>query len=463
VKVRRLLFGLFLILPQTGPALETHRFEIADCDDVAFGPAGDLYLACHSPTDRLPIDVRGAPAIAGEMDGYVLRFSPRNGKLIYATRLGGSSFDAALRVKVDKAGFAYTTGLTRSSDFLRTKPKGGSDAFLVKIAPSGEIASATRIGGSNDDMGNGLDLDDEGNVYLGGTTSSTDFPAQRRPSAADAFLCRVRLNAGTSCVVLGGAHEEKLTGIALDRRNGLYAVGYTRSAGFPTRRPVQPSLAGPGDLFLTRVALPALELSFSTFFGGRGDDSGWGVAIDRDGNPVVAGITDSMDLPSISNAYQRASSGKKDAFLASFGGRHGKDVRATYFGGSNNDESGYDGGSIKVDQSGKIWMAGITSSEDLPVKNAPQPRFGGGNTDGFVAAFSPDLGRLCFSSYHGDSKRNLLEGLAISGSGILAATGVSFAELPSPLHIPVGRTIHAGAWVLLLPTGGACSPAQKTR
>ena len=460
--------GILVTLKSETAAPHVHRLEIADCDDVAFGPEGDLYLACHSPEDRLQIDVRGAKAVPDEMDGYVLRFNPQTGKLIYATRIGGSSIDAALRVKVDRAGFAYATGLTKSGDFpvtadaLQAKFGGGdSDAFLVKLAPDGQIAYATLIGGSSDDLGNGLDLDDGGNVYLGGVTSSSDFPAQRRlrkSTGADVFVCRLRPadNANT-CRVFGGGQEEKLTGIALDTKRGIYAVGYTRSADFPTKDPVQPTLAGPSDLFLTRLTLPALEISFSTFFGGNGDDSGWGIAIDRSGNPVVAGITDSMDLPRTSGAYQHANGGKRDAFLASFRGRHLRDIRATYFGGSNDDESGYDGGDIKVDRRGNIWIAGITLSTDLPTRNAPQPQFGGGNGDGFVAAFTPDLRNLCFSSYHGGRDRNLLEGLAISASGMVAATGVSFAEGPSAFHIQLRRTtVHAGAFVLLFRGDGAC-------
>jgi hypothetical protein len=96
--------GIQLILNGELPAPLVYRLEIADCDDVTFGPEEDLYLACHSPGDQLQVPVKGAKAIAEEMDGYVLRLSRRTGKLVYATRFGGSSHDAALRVKVDAAG-----------------------------------------------------------------------------------------------------------------------------------------------------------------------------------------------------------------------------------------------------------------------------------------------------------------------------------------------------------------------
>jgi hypothetical protein len=332
----------------------------------------------------------------------------------------------------------------------------------VKLAPDGKIAYTTLIGGSGDEVGNGLDLDGSGNVYAGGTTSSSNFPTGRiakKSADADAFVCKMRLEDGIStCRVFGGAQEEKLTGVALDGTGGIYAVGYTRSPDFPARDPVQAALSGTSDLFLTRLAVSDLQIMFSTFFGGSGDDSGWGVAVDRSGHPVVAGITNSTDLPGTSGAYRRASGGKKDAFIASFPGAHRGEIHATYFGGTDNDESGYDGGSVKVDRRGNIWLAGITSSPDLPTRGALQSRPGGGGTGGFVAAFSPDLKNLCFSSYHGGMQRTLLEGLAISDSGTVAASGVSFAEGPSPFHIQLrGTSIRAGTFVLLFASEKVCS------
>ena len=450
------------------PVPQIHQLEIADCDDVAFGPDEDVFLACHSPEDRLPISVRGANAVSDEMDAYVLRLNPHTGKLVFATRFRGNSFDAALRIKVDKQGYAYATGLTKSPDFPVTRDAaqqnlgGKSDAFLVKIAPGGEIVYATLIGGTSEDLGNALDLDESGNVYVGGTTSSGDFPGQRNnrlTTEDDAFVCRIEpVKQGVSCRVFGGDSGEMLTGIALDGAEGLYATGWTESADFPTKHPLQKALGGRSDSFLTRLALPSLEITHSTFFGGTGEDTGWGIAVDRSGYPVVAGTTDSTDLPGTTGSYQPRNHGRKDAFLASIDIRQHRQVRTTYLGSSKDDESAYDGGDIKVDRNGNVWVAGITYSEDLPTRNASQAQFGGGNGGGFVVVFDPSLKRLCFCSYFGDSRRNLLEGLAIAPSGLVAVTGVSFSEAPSVLHIQIGQSnIYAGTKVFLLQGEGVCS------
>jgi len=432
------LVFLSAVLMAQGPKLiRSKHLGIADCDDIAIGPNGDIYLACHSPDDRLAIASKPAKSTRDEMDGYVLRFNPRTGNMIYATRLAGSSYDIAARIKVDREGFAYVAGYTKSRDFLITSGArqkefagGDSDAILVKIAPDGSIAYSTFLGGSGTDQGNGIEVDDSGVVIVGGTTWSNDFPGQSKPSRApngNAFVALLpnHLDSVRS-VVFGGEREEKLTGIVLDRRGGLFTVGGTKSSDFPVTGALQSELNGPGDLFLVRYEVSSLAQTFSTFFGGSGDDSGWGVAVDAQGNPVVAGITDSKDLPASPDAYQRTNRGGSDAFLAGFRGVDFREVRATYFGGSQIDESGYDGQNVRVDDFGYVWMVGITTSRDLPTRNASQSKYGGGNGDGLLAAFSPDLNKLCFSTYSGGADRDLLEGVAVSNS--IFVTGLTFSH-----------------------------------
>jgi hypothetical protein len=148
----------------------------------------------------------------------------------------------------------------------------------------------------------------------------------------------------------------------------------------------------------------------------------------------------------------------KDAFVAAFSGANHRGVRATYFGGSLDDESGYDGGNVKVDRHGNVWFVGITHSDDLPMRDATQSRYGGGDGDGFIAGLNPELKRLCFASYFGDPERNLLEGLTISASGSMAATGVSFRNSPSSSTVRIGPTLYAGHYAVLVRGHFNCDP-----
>ena len=46
---------------------------LADCDDIVAARSGDLFLACHSPSDKFTVPVNGQKAVNDEMDGYVIR------------------------------------------------------------------------------------------------------------------------------------------------------------------------------------------------------------------------------------------------------------------------------------------------------------------------------------------------------------------------------------------------------
>ncbi|MDE0627164.1 MAG: hypothetical protein OXH99_12255 [Bryobacterales bacterium] len=339
------------------------------------------------------------------MGAYVLRVDLDRNELVYATLLQGHESTAALRIKVDANGFAYVTGLTMGDGFPVTKDAvqlafggGESDAFLVRLSPTGTIVYGTYLGGSGDDVGNALELEGTEVAFVGGTTTSVDFPGgrARRIQGADAFLSRLHPSNGESpvSIVFGGSEEEKLTGLATDGGGGVFAVGYTRSEDFPIQDAIQSRLRGKSDLFLVRLSTSDIALRFSTYLGGDGEDEGWGVAVDLEGAPVVAGTTNSDDLTATTDAFQATLGGGLDAFIAKFDKSCSRVARLTYFGGSMDDSSGYDGEVIKVDQDGNIWLVGVSSSRDLPDSDSTMGRYRGGATDGFIAVFPPRLTRL---------------------------------------------------------------------
>ena len=444
---------------------------VADCDDLALWK-GDLFLACHSPESSLPVQVTESKGRQGMMAAYVLRLDLNEGRLVYATRVGSDAMTAALRIKTDEKGRAFVTGLTKGAglavtdDALQPRFGGGeSDSFLVSIAPDGRVLYGTFLGGEGVDVGNALELVGSGRVLVGGTTTSTDFPDQNGSGTgnADAFISSWRLSDAAShhSVVFGGSSEEKLTGIALDGKGGVFAVGYTKSDDFPVHDPFQPNLRGVSDLFLVRLRVSGLAISFSTYLGGSGDDSGWGVAVDERGAPVVAGITDSQDLPVSEDAFQRTAQGGLDAFVARLDGPAFRTVRLTYYGGSQDDSSGFDGENIEVDAHGRVWLVGLTSSADLPVLNALQKSYGG-QTDGFVAVFSPGLAELRFGTYSGGSGRDILEGLELGSDGTVAVSGLTFSndypmsgrviQRRQPRIRAGGQVANAVTWVFRVPS-----------
>lgn len=229
---------------------------LADCDDITATAAGDLFLACHSPSDKFKVPVAGQKAGKNdEMDGYVIRLGKDAHEVVYVTRMGGSGYDLASRVAIDARGNAWVAGFTKSADFAVTadawqKTYGGGDGFV-----------------------------------------------QRGPDKR---------------VTFGGSGEEKLTGLA-HHKGKLWAAGYTRSNDWK-------ALRGGSDAFAVRLNARTLAIEKTEYFGGSGDDPAWGIAVNKRGRVFIAGQTSSHDLPGAGSGYQRANRGEVDSFIARIGG-----------------------------------------------------------------------------------------------------------------------------------------------
>ena len=362
------------------------------------------------------------------MDAWVAKLDRQTGKLLYLTHLGGEGVDIADRIKVDNRGHAYVTGFTGSRDFpitanalQRIYGGGDSDAFLVEIDPDGHIVYSSFIGGRHADQGDGIAFAPNGDLWIAGTTWSTDFPGVKQSFGSrgkgDVFVARLRPGdaAVHSSIILGGSNPEKLTGIAVaDKR--VFVTGYTESADFPLAHPIQPRLGGSSDAFLAALQDDLESIAFSTYLGGSGDDSAWGVALDPEGNPVVAGITQSDNLPVTANAFQKLRGGQADAFLMKLDKSGQRLLLSTYYGGSGLDHAGYDGVDLVVSATGTMWTVGLTTSRDLKMPGGYHSRYGGGEQDGFLIGLSPS-GKLCYGTYAGSTARALLEGVTFADSG----------------------------------------------
>lgn len=104
---------------------------------------------------------------------------------------------------------------------------------------------------------------------------------------------------------------------------------------------------------------------------------------------------------------------------------------------------------MAVDSSGSVWLTGMTGSSDLPTHHALQPEYGGGDFDGFLAAFSPDGATLCYGSYAGGSAHDILEGLAVL-KGRIYASGISSSANLQQAHSKIQRGYGGGPYDALI-------------
>lgn len=200
------------------------------------------------------------------------KLSATGSALVYSTYLGGGGRDSGYAIDVDGSGNAYVTGQTLSLNFPIANPLQGifgggfSDAYVAKLNATGSaLVYSSFLGGSESEIGEGIAVDDLGNVYVTGDTSSLDFPTANPIQNScgcdfgDAFV--VKLNSTGSALVyatyLGGNADEWGYGIAVDGAGNAYVTGETDSSDYPTANPLQATNGGSGDAFVAKIEEPA--------------------------------------------------------------------------------------------------------------------------------------------------------------------------------------------------------------
>ncbi len=364
---------------------------------IVVDSAGNAYVTGSTNSVGFPTVNALQPTNAGGFDAFVSKISPTGSALVYSTYLGGSGIDQGYGIAVDSAGNAYVTGITNSTDFPTENPlqpanAGGYDAFVFKISPTGSaLVFSTYLGGGGLDEGTGIAVDNAGNAYIIGSTSSTNFPTMNALQPANggpnaAFV--TKLNSGGTALVystyLGGSGYDSGGGIAVDGAGNTYVAGQTSSADFPTKNPLQPAYAGSGDAFVTKLNSGGTALVYSTYLGGSGNDYSRSITVDNSGNAYVTGLTCSTDFPTKNpvQAKYRGGTGQNcgDAFVSELNPAGSALFYSTYLGGRGIDQ----GSAIAADSAGNAYVTGYTDSTSFPTRNPLQAAYGG-NYDAFVA------------------------------------------------------------------------------
>ena len=317
------------------------------------------------------------------------------------------------------------------------------------------LVFSTYLGGTNFDQGQGIAVDDAGQIYVTGVTSSLDFPTRNafQPTFGgpfvDAFVIQLTADGSSLnyATYLGGDSSEVGEGIAVDSAGQAYVTGRTSSTDFPTMNPLQPALAGLGNAFVAQLSADGTALVYSTYLGGsnRLGDGGSDIAVDGAGQAYVTGRTSSTDFPTM-NPLQPALAGFQDAFVAQLSADGTALVYSTYLGGSdpNPEGEGDIGLGIAVDDAGRASVTGTTESADFPRMNAVQPIYGGGLNDAFVAQLTADGSALVYATYLGGANDDGGKGIAVDGAGQVSVTGQTRSP-DFPTQNPLQPALVGGA------------------
>ena len=443
---------------------------------IAVDTGLNIYVAGTTTSDGLATTGVYQATRKGGTDVFIAKLNPSGSSLTYVTYLGGSLNDAPAALAVDNGFEVYVAGSTNSTDFPTSTSissntiTAGTHGYLSKLDSAGAtLLYSTFLAGSGLDNATGLAIDSNQNAYLTGTTTSTNFPTFGNvyrttfPTGASTqiFVCEINTAAtGTASLVastfFGGNAAANYVGggIALDGGGNIYITGGTNASA--TDFPLANAFTGGDtyhgglDAYIVRFPHTLATRDYATYLGGSGDDVGTSIAVDTANNTYVTGITTSPDvsvpaLPSGITAFQAASGGGQDAFIAKVNRPSTGNITLTYFsylGGSGTES----GPAMVVDSSQNIYIVGSTSSSNFPTSNAFQAATGGGN-DAFITKLDIN-GKGLYSSYLGGSGDDAANAVTVDalGNAYLAGRTTS-ANFPLVSALSSSRSGPSDAFV----------------
>ncbi|MGH9840431.1 MAG: SBBP repeat-containing protein, partial [Blastocatellia bacterium] len=395
-------------------------------------------------------------------DAYLIKLNSSGTAIVYSTYIGGGETDAAHDIAVDAAGNAYVAGQTSSANFSTTagafqKEFRQGDAFVTKLNPSGAVIYSTYFGGSNDEQYRDaslrpsffrIALDGLGNVYLSGSSTSTDLPlknplpgtgtstafvAKFNPALAGevSLLYATRLPAGGQDIAVDGAGDAyvlnstgTVTKLAADGGRVVFSTNLGSGVGNPP-----PTFTSGGEVFTS-------------------------IAVDATGNAYVTGFTANPRFPITQNAPQPLFNEKvcilingspvncRDAFVVKLNAAGSGTVFSTFLGGENNDA----GAGIAVDASGNVYVAGTTDSADFPLT----PGAFDFSSNGFLTRIAAEDRGATVASVSAAS----YQAASLARESIAAAFGVNWAATTQSASDGVPTSL-AGVRVKIADSAGA--------
>lgn len=353
-----------------------------------------------------------------------LIIDPEFSYLYASTYIGGSTYDYGVLIDYYQ-GAVYATSETKSSNYPTTD--GAYDTTFNDTNSSYDIViskfndtlttlvASTFLGGNNTERPGNAGIKFSGDsLYLTGYTSSSDFPTTASPydnslnGTSDGFVAKLStdLTELQASTYFGGSVFDSLSGLAVIPGSGNILVSGSSNTS-EIELPGYQSTCGSSTDAVIVIFNPSLsELVGGTYLGGSATDGSNRVIIDSSNNYVyVVGntyYTELSDFPIVGDGYQQEFTGttSSDSYIAKFSADLTSLVVSTYLGGSSTD-------SIYglVENNSKIYVVGITKSDDFPVTpGAYDTAHDAGGTayyDIFISKLDKNLSTLEASTYLG--------------------------------------------------------------
>ncbi len=411
-------------------------------------------------------------------DAFVSQLSESGDTLRFSSYFGGSSDDNCTSMVADRQNRLLIAGYTASTDFpitpaaMSTQHQGGRSAtnpleydgfFSVLRLDQPGIEYSTFVGGSGSELqavrfvgpeveglafelGPWLTTDEEGDVYLAGTTDSADFPVppgsilQSLRGSTSAFIIKLAaedysLVASTS---LDGDKMDAALSIAISRAGKVVVGGITSSSDFPVSGSAfQPTFGGgQNDGFFVVLDSNLQAVEYGTYIGGGGVDAFFANVAAED-RIHIGGITSSIDLPSSPGALQPGFAGVLDTYFLTFNLSTNSVEFSTYIGGSGQEVLSRP---VTTSDGGVLLFGGSSSPGFTTTSGVIGENYSGGESDGAIVKFAGGMTSgvtfVSVSSASFAAGQALAADVIAAGFGPGLATGTAVAtQTPLPTEL----------------------------
>lgn len=312
--------------------------------------------------------------LSGSTDVFVARFN-RNGRQLWLNEFGSSGVDLASATAVSPSGDIYLAvtsgGAFPNGSAPPTPTYGNTDAVLVKVDRKGVLKWSRSVGSSESDMGAAVAVSKRNDVYfVGSVYGSVD--GNPWSGDEDAFIARYDKNGNQILLAQSGdVGADSFAAVATSSRGDVYAAGATQAAsagsvpGFKTLQGVEDGLV----VKFTKQ----LDFVWSNDHGTVGDDQDWSIAVARNGQVVVGGLTDDA-WPGYTNK------GGADTYVAKLTSA-GDAVTARQFGTAGDDGNSQFGAAVSLIGNSTVVLASSVDSASIWGHESA------GSIDAFIGAF----------------------------------------------------------------------------
>ncbi|HHH52629.1 MAG TPA: T9SS type A sorting domain-containing protein, partial [Bacteroidetes bacterium] len=275
------------------------------------------------------------------------------------------------------------------------------------------LLASSFLGGSLFDYAQNVIIGKDNDVFVGGNTSSHDFPTTNSSydeslnDSTDVFIARLNkdLTVLKTCTFIGGNNFEFLKDMILDKNDNVYFTGLTFSSNYPTTLNAYDNSYNSegsqwfGDMMISMLNSSLDDLTYSTFVGSYHNDYGSGIDIDTSGNIFVAGISTS-GIPPVGPQFENRTNGfvflKMDNTLSN--------LLSTNSIKGNSYIWPWD---LVIDSSNQVFITGYTSATDFPTTVDCFQKTNNGKSDAFLIRLENDLSSLLASTYIGGKEDDI--------------------------------------------------------